>query len=83
MMIGIFCKNNRASRISIHSSKIQISKAAQIKTSGSSKRVKEKENHRRKHLSVTSAATVKLSKFDFFLFFPQPHKIAIEPRHMV
>lgn len=64
MMIGIFCKNNRASRIAVHSSKIQNSTAAQIKKTGNSKRVKEKENCQRgkRHLSVTSTV-IKCSKY--------------------
>lgn len=61
-MIGVFCKNNRASRISSHSSKIQISTAAQIKKVGCSSRIKEKENRlknhqRKKHLSIAVATS--------------------------
>lgn len=59
-MIGVFCKNNRASRISSHSSKIQTSTAAQIKQVGCSRRIKEKENRlknhqRKRHLSIAAA----------------------------
>jgi hypothetical protein len=73
MMIGVFCKNNRASRIA-HSSKIQISTAAQIKKTGNSKRVKEKENRlrnqrRKQRLSVTSttnATVIKCSEYSSY-----------------
>lgn len=88
-MIGVFCKNNRASRIAIHSSKIQISTAAQIKKTGNSKRVKEKENRLRNHqrrksnLSVTSTTNVtiiKCSEYFFSLSAASTCNDATEPR---